>query len=404
MTDILRRNTPASDASRAPNAVPPRPVALSAVGTALAVGGVGLLVFAGLSMLGWLVGSGGSSAGALRAGSIAWLVGHGSGLEVNGTQITATPLGLTLLLVLGVFATARRFTRGSAVGSVADVGTFGAATAVTYAAVIALMCVVARTPSVTPGLVRAVLIGFVVAFAASAAGAAHESGVLSGEWSRLADGVRAVIGGALVGAASILLIAAAVVVVALAMDLSTMTQLWDGLDAGIFGGIAIALISVLVLPNLVLWCVSVLLGPGFALGADTSVTVNSAQLGQVPGLPVLAALPDPGALPSWAVALAAVPVLCGLVAGVCAVRRISHGPWTYALAVGTGAGALGGLLVGLLVAVSGGAIGPGRMAEVGPLVLPSLGLSVCGFALGGAIGALVGHYRVAGAQDRRTRT
>lgn len=404
MTDILRRIPPAPGASRPPGSAPPRPIALSAVGTALAVGGAGLLVFAGLSMLAWLVGSGGSSAGALRAGTIGWLVGHGSGLEVNGTQITATPLGLTLVLVLGLFATSRRFARGSAVDSVADVGTFAAVTAVTYAVVVAVMCVVARTTSVTPGLVRAVLVGFAVALVASAAGSAQQSGVLAGEWGSLADGARAVISGALVGTASILVVAMAMVLVAIATDLSTMTRLWGGLDAGVFGGVVIALISVLALPNLVLWCVSVLLGPGFVLGTDTSVTINSAQLGQVPGLPVLAALPDPGALPSWAVVFALTPLLCGLAAGVVAVRRISHGPWTYALAVGAGAGASAGLVVGLLVAASGGAIGPGRMAEVGPLVLPSLGLSVCGFALGGAIGALAGHYRVPGAQDRHTRT
>src|SRR5690606_2048000 len=75
----------------------------AALGTLLAAMGVGVV--------GWFVtdaGAHGSPRDGLRAGALAWLVSHGSGVTVDGVAITAVPLGLTLLSAWVVWRTGLR--------------------------------------------------------------------------------------------------------------------------------------------------------------------------------------------------------------------------------------------------------------------------------------------------------
>ncbi|MCL8253178.1 hypothetical protein AERO_17470, partial [Aeromicrobium fastidiosum] len=52
-----------------------------------------------------------------------------------------------------------------------------------------------------------------------------------------------------------------------------------------------------------------------------------------------------------------------------------------------------GLVLGVLVGLSGGAIGPGRLTDAGPPLLTPLLVAVPVMALGGALGAVLSHYR-----------
>ena len=56
--------------------------------------------------------------------------------------------------------------------------------------------------------------------------------------------------------------------------------------------------------------------------------------------------------------------------------------------VGFGSGALGGVLVTVLVAMAGGAVGPGRMADVGADLLPTLLAATLSLGLGGLLGGV----------------
>ena len=76
-------------------------------------------------------------------------------------------------------------------------------------------------------------------------------------------------------------------------------------------------------PNAIVWAISFTLGPGFAFGAGTMVAPTGAALGQLPAFPLLAALPQGGALhtprPPWlTVAVLALPYLAGGVGGAAA--------------------------------------------------------------------------------------
>ena len=175
---------------------------------------------------------------------------------------------------------------------------------------------------------------------------------------------------------------------------STIVGLYQALGAGIDGGIAITVAELALLPNLVVWAAAWLLGPGFALGAGTTVSPSVTLMGPVPGIPVLGALPAEGA--PLGVLWLALPVLLGfggavLVAASAPERRDE--PWWATLAVGLGAGGIAGLVLGGLAAFSGGAAGPGRLAVVGPDA----------FLVAAAAAASVGVGAVAGAFAARSR-
>jgi hypothetical protein len=146
------------------------------------------------------------------------------------------------------------------------------------------------------------------------------------------------------------------------------------------------------MPNAVLWVAAYLVGPGFAAGTATFVAPGSVVLGALPVYPLFGALPAPGDAPDWTTSLMVIPVLAGVLAGVVAARGLPSGGWFRLAMAGAAAGGLVGVAVGLAMAVSGGSIGPGRMAETGPVtaavVMGVVTLAVGGCAGGVAVGAL----------------
>ncbi len=67
------------------------------------------------------------------------------------------------------------------------------------------------------------------------------------------------------------------------------------------------------LPTLAIWGMAFVAGPGFAVGVDTAVSPAGTQLGVIPGIPVLGALPE--STTPWLLLLALLPVALGAFAG-----------------------------------------------------------------------------------------
>ena len=154
-----------------------------------------------------------------------------------------------------------------------------------------------------------------------------------------------------------------------------------------------------VVPNATVFSGSYLLGPGFTVGVGTIVSPSAVLLGPLPMFPLLAALPDAGPVPAWTSFLIALPPLVAVIATMRAQRLAPTTRWDEAVIRGLAGGVLAGLLFGLLAAVAGGAVGPGRMTEVGPLVLDATVYAVSAFGIGGLVGSLV----ATAAQRRRAR-
>lgn len=360
----------------------PRALTASA---AASLAGLLLAMICGLVV--WLDGRDGSPMDALGTGLVGWLFVHGASLEIRGATVSITPLGGSLFAVWLLAKAVSRSRNDDDDGWLLS----GLATIAVYT--VAAMVVGA---AVGGGVVVAddlVVTTLVIATVGTAIG-------LREAWlPALPDRIRSTVRGVVHAFMAMALVSLAMVVAVLIGQRDRFFDIWNSLDPGILGGIALAVFCLAWLPNLAAWAVSMMLGPGFALGVGTNVDLAGAQLGQVPAVPILAGVPQAGSFPGWAFALATVPVLAGLLAGWRVAEDAEAEHMTDVILDGVLAGAIAGALVSVAVALSGGAIGPGLMAETGPGLWPLLALGPVVFGFGGGLGAAASHLRTSVASD-----
>jgi hypothetical protein len=118
-------------------------------------------------------------------------------------------------------------------------------------------------------------------------------------------------------------------------------------------------------PNAALWAATFALGPGFAVGAGTTVGPGGVDLGLVPALPALGALPaDVPAPAGWLVV--AGPLAVGIVTGIVLHRRSADGRGRVVIHA-LSAAAVAAFSMAVLALLSGGSAGAARLAVIGPV-------------------------------------
>jgi hypothetical protein len=166
-------------------------------------------------------------------------------------------------------------------------------------------------------------------------------------------------------AVAVLVAAAALVVaVLLAVNLRRMSAVGAAVGRGAVGETGLFLIDLALAPNLLVWALSVLLGPGFALGVGSSISATGIVHGPLPGLPVLQAIPAAGPASPWALLLFAAPLAAG-VGALLQVGRSLQSLRDRAVTFGTVA-VVTAFLLAVATALSGGPVAFGPMAMVGP--------------------------------------
>ncbi len=334
----------------------------------------GLAALTTLTAIGWItaphVGIGTGLGGVLRTAALLWLVAHHVGVTVPGAgRIGMLPLGLVLLPGSLLALAGRWVVHAGAVSRLRHVGYAAVALALPYTLLAGALAVACRSSQAAPSLWQAVVASFLLAFVAGGLGAARALA----PWSRLARLMparpRSVILGMLGASALLTAAGAALAGASLAAHLAQVKAATDALAPGAAGAALLLLAQLAYVPNAIIWAVAYVLGPGFAFGAGTVVAPTGSALGAVPAFPLLAALPGGARTsgPVWlTVLLLATPYLAGVFAGVITVR-VTPTPLIEAAALwGLAAGAATGALAGLLAAFSGGPLGDGRLASVGP--------------------------------------
>ena len=205
--------------------------------------------------------------------------------------------------------------------------------------------------------------------------------------ARLPGDVRAGLAGAVAGFFTMVALSALAFVASIVVHFGVAVRVAEGLDAGVVGGLVLALVGLAAVPNAVLCAGAYLAGPGFVLGTGSTVTPSEVHLGLLPSLPVLAATPR-GAGPWWVELLLLTPVAAGAVAGVVTVRRMPAPSLLIGTAAAASAGAVGGIAFAAVTWLATGAIGPGRMQDIGPRVVETGVVCTVGFTLGAAIAAV----------------
>lgn len=353
-----------------------------------------------------------------RASVDIWLVGHGVDLTVTldptlaaavalpGLEkpflISIAPLSFALVTVLLGVRLGRKSLESGArfVGPVAAISTFGG-----LSVLIALSAV---HPSAMPTVWMAMSFPTAIFAVGVFLGARGEVGHSGGRAERvqqrvigwaggLPTHVRAVLAsslrGGLAATAIVVGFSAVVLSVLIIANFSTILGLYQGLQGGVGGSVILTAAQLMFMPNFVLWVASWFIGTGFAIGTGSLVSPLGTDLGLVPALPIL------GALPTADLTFGFLGVLVPIAAGFAAAwfiapalfRSLSASlgsaptfKWLFFTVVGIAV--VGGILIGFMAWASGGAAGPGRLVDVGPNALRTGGIAALELCIAASLG------------------
>lgn len=379
--------------------LPPGPRALVEAGWAALVSSI--VVVVGV-LIGWLAGAAGSGSGwaALLFGFDMWLFIQGVPLRVNGETISLIPwlfavlplasLAWASLRVVPLLEHSPSDDRTRA-GTRRDVAIVGGAFVGGYALIATLLALVARTGAVASTVWFAPFGPAALAALAFTWALRRRFGAdtldlfprLAWHWRvDVPEAVRRVVRPALAGVVALFAVGLVMAVAMIAVNLDRIGVVNSYVDPGIVGGSLFTLGQAAYLPTAASWAVGFMSGPGFSIGEGTLVSWGSAQIGPLPLVPVLGALPDPGDLPAWTFLTVLVPVLVGAVVAWRSLRlapaEVAEGDrpgWRSKVITAASAPAITGVVTALLCAMAGGSLGGQRLAHVG----------VNGFVVGAAL-------------------
>jgi hypothetical protein len=350
------------------------PRSLLTIGTvaALAVTGTGLAVVTLLVLIGFVAAphAGFGLPAVLRTSAMLWLVGHHVGFTFRGAgRIGLLPLGLVVLPGVLLWRAGRWVARVGGVRRLRHVGLAALGLAIPYAVATGALALASRSALASASLLQAVAWGFLLALAAGGLGAARALAPWPTLVRLLPQRPRAVVVAAAGCLAALATMGALVAAISLAVHLHEAGTLERSLAPGAVGTVLLLLLQFGYLPNAIVWAIAFTLGPGFAFGSATVVAPTGSALGRLPALPLLAALPPgvhsalPGGLEPVVLAL---PYVAGGLGGLLLVRAAPVLGLDTAPMLGLVCGAVSGGVLALLAAVSGGPLGDGRLAAVGP--------------------------------------
>ena len=343
---------------------------MTGISSALLAAVIGLLIVEAVALVVWMAEPRSSAplSDALRTGAAFWLLGHGGRLNLPAGTAGLIPLGLSAIFAsLAARAGASVSRVRSARSRLRGILAAALAVAVPYGLVAAVVARAASSGGLTVSPLAAGIGAFVLALLGAAIGAGRELPMAVPKptlWRAMAAGLVVASGVLIAGAA---LLAA----VSLGVHIPDAVDLAKPARAGAVGGVGMLAIQAALAPNVITWSASYLLGPGFAIGAGTLVSPGHTHLGDVPALPMLAALPSTAA--AWPLYLLfAIPIGAGVLGGLTVVRRLPRTPkpaTAALLAAGAGLGVA--ILVAIAALLSGGPVTAGRLATVGPAALPT---------------------------------
>ncbi|WP_018347863.1 DUF6350 family protein [Longispora albida] len=330
-----------------------------------------------LAAAAWLFeGRSAASASAIgRFSAAAWLLGHGVPISAGDVRVSLAPLALTILIVYRLVRAGAHTARGVGLGrSIADapadprqvvklLAPVIGAVAGAYGLLGGLAAVLASTPGLTISPIRALLTTGLLAAASAGAGALAESGLFGGVWRRVPRQSRHALRTAVVGVLALAGAGAGAVGVSVAVNGGAVGGVLRSYDTGVLGQAGLTLVCLVYAPSLSVWAASYLVGPGFLLGAGTSVSLLDVRLGAIPAAPVFGALPDRPV--TWLGALVMlVPLLATALAGALLARRSDLRTPRLAKSAML-AGLPAGVLCALAALFTSGSLGTEEMADLG---------------------------------------
>lgn len=239
-----------------------------------------------------------------------WLLIHGVPLDLaaafgaSAGTMTLVPLGLSVLPLLLCYRSGRRLARASYEGEFLIPVLSGS---VTYALISSAMYGWASPHPQPLQALNAALVPLGIVVAGLMWGGYREARSLSrmvgvdtaeqisqmSQYSRWAGSYAwAVVRAAVVAFVALIGLGAVLLGIGILAGWSQIVATYQELHAGAVGDTAVTLLQLGFLPNLVIYAIAWSTGAGFSFGAGTSVGLTSSDVGTLPMLPILGAVPE----------------------------------------------------------------------------------------------------------------
>lgn len=260
-----------------------------------------------------------------------WLLIHGVPLDLaaafgaSAGTMTLVPLGLSILPLLLCYRSGRRLARASYEGEFLIPVLSGS---VTYALISSAMYGWASPHPQPLQALNAALVPLGIVVAGLMWGGYREARSLSrmvgvdtaeqisqmSQYSRWAGSyVWAVVRAAVVAFVALVGLGAVLLGIGILAGWSQIVATYQELHAGAVGDTAVTLLQLGFLPNLVIYAIAWSTGAGFSFGAGTSVGLTSSDVGTLPMLPILGAVPE--SMGTFGLVGLLVPLGAGAIAG-----------------------------------------------------------------------------------------
>ena len=260
-----------------------------------------------------------------------WLLIHGVPLDLaaafgaSAGTMTLVPLGLSVLPLLLCYRSGRRLARASYEGEFLIPVLSGS---VTYALISSAMYGWASPHPQPLQALNAALVPLGIVVAGLLWGGYREARSLSrmvgvdtaeqisqmSQYSRWAGSYAwAVVRAAVVAFVALVGLGAVLLGIGILAGWSQIIATYQELHAGAVGDTAVTLLQLGFLPNLVIYAIAWSTGAGFSFGAGTSVGLTSSDVGTLPMLPILGAVPE--SMGTFGLVGLLVPLGAGAIAG-----------------------------------------------------------------------------------------
>lgn len=366
---------------------------------------------------------------AFRAAADFWLLSHGTGLVVPEGEIlgllvpafvvTLVPLGMTIWLARSFYNAGKRFLAARSLwpgwlgGSlVYGVAALGISTAAYDSAIY---------PVAWQGVFFPTILFLTFQILGSVFGQPDEifegdvldqsperdriRGAVNSLRLKLHWSIRSIMGPAFRAGTAItvmlLAVSAFTLAVLIAISWIDITRLYESVQVSILGAVVLTIGQLALIPNLVIFGAAWFTGVGFSIGAGSLISPLGSQVGPLPTIPVLGALPvgqlEFGMISIVVVLLAAFIATLAIRKSADEIRFEFATAWTAAISLGLSIALVTSLQMALLATIASGSAGPGRLVQVG--VSPWL-LALVVFVEVGVVATLAAFYSARPVADK----
>lgn len=366
---------------------------------------------------------------AFRAAADFWLLSHGTGLVVPEGEtlgllvpafvVTLVPLGMTIWLARSFYNAGKRFLAARSLwpGWLGGALVYGAAAlGISTAAYDSTIYPVAWQGVFFPTILFLTfqILGSVFGqpdeiFEGDVIDASPERdrilGALNSLRLKLHWSIRSIMGPAFRAGTAItvmlLMVSAFTVAVLIAISWIDITRLYESVQVSFLGAVVLTIGQLALIPNLVIYGAAWFTGVGFSIGTGSLFSPLGSQVGPLPTIPVLGALPvgqlEFGMISIVVVLLAAFIATLAIRKSADEIRFEFATAWTAAISLGLSIALVTALQMALLATIASGSAGPGRLVQIG--VSPWL-LALVVFIEVGVVATLAAFYSARPVEDK----